>query len=407
MKLVILTQYYPPEVGAPQARLSQLAQHFVAQGHAVTVLTAMPNYPKGKTYSGYGGVLRRETISGVQVIRTAIYPTQRADFVRRLANYFSFVLSSAVFGTLLLRRCDYMLVESPPLFLGLAGLWLSMLKRARLIFNVSDLWPESAVRMGVLQPNGLACRISSRLEAFLYRKSWLVTGQSKTIIDNVVERFPTCHTFHLSNGVDIRRFSPELSNESASSLIRSNGECIALYAGLHGLAQGLDRVLDALHTLRQEAGLKVVFLGDGPLKPLLLEQSKRLALSNVQFLDQRPAAQIPGIMASADFVLVTLKTYIPGAVPSKLYEGMATARPVILVAEGEAAEIVRRHEAGIVVNPGDVRSLAEAFLTLRSDPGLRRRLGRNGRKAVIRHFNRDLIAARFVKYLEGHLSHLK
>ena len=148
MKIAFLTQYYPPEIGAPQNRLSQLAARFAHSGHDVSVLTAMPNYPEGKTHPGYKGVLRRERLDGVSVIRTYIYPTQSAGYVRRLTNYFSFVVSSALGGMALLTRADYLFVESPPLFLGLTGFLLSRVKRMRLIFNVSDLWPESAVRLG-------------------------------------------------------------------------------------------------------------------------------------------------------------------------------------------------------------------------------------------------------------------
>src|SRR5215831_10669725 len=132
MHLTLLTQYYPPEIGAPQARLSELAAHFVRRGHCVTVLTAMPNYPMGKIYSGYGGLVRREQQAGVNVIQTFIYPTQKARFVRRMTNYLSFVLSSIMTGSILLDRTDYLIVESPPIFLGLSGAWLSSLKHARL-----------------------------------------------------------------------------------------------------------------------------------------------------------------------------------------------------------------------------------------------------------------------------------
>src|SRR5215831_15556198 len=118
MRLTILTQYYPPEIGAPQARLSELAAHFVRGGHSVTVLTAMPNYPSGKIHAGYGGICRRENLNGVNVVRSFIYPTQKASFLPRLANYISFTVSSAIVGSLLLGRCDFLLVESPPLFHG-------------------------------------------------------------------------------------------------------------------------------------------------------------------------------------------------------------------------------------------------------------------------------------------------
>ena len=150
MRIGILTQYYPPEMGAPQARLSHLAGRFLQQGHQVVVLTAMPNYPHGHIFPGYGGFVRREDREGVSVIRCWLYPAQSARLVPRLASYFSFVLSSLLFGLFMLRRLDYLMTESPPLFLGVSGWLLALRTRARWIFNVSDLWPESAVHLGVV-----------------------------------------------------------------------------------------------------------------------------------------------------------------------------------------------------------------------------------------------------------------
>lgn len=404
MNLAILTQYYPPEVGAPQVRLSQLATTFVRRGHQVTVLTAMPNYPVGRIQPGYGGLCRREERDGVRIIRTFIYPTQSAGLFRRLTNYLSFVISSSILGSLLLVPSDYLLVESPPLFLGLAGLWLAWLKRTRLIFNVSDLWPESVIRLGRLRSNSLAHRLAFRLEAFCYRHAWLVTGQSKSILSSITERFPDCKVFHLSNGVDTQRFTPDRYADTARSLMSRNGTCIALYAGLHGLAQGLDQVLEAAEALRDETGLKFVLIGDGPEKGILIQQAEERRINNLSFLDLCAASEIPGLLASADIALVTLKTYIPGAVPSKLYEAMASGLPVVLVADGEAAEIVQRHNAGITVKPGDVDALTHAVQSLVADPVLRRNLGKNGRIAAEQYFDRTMIAGRFVDYLEANLS---
>jgi glycosyltransferase involved in cell wall biosynthesis len=401
MKLLLLTQYYPPEIGAPQARLSELAAHFVRGGHSVTVLTAMPNYPTGKIYPGYGGLWQQEQRDGVHVIRTFIYPTQKADFLRRLTNYFSFVASSALFGSALLKRFDFLLVESPPLFLGLSGFWLSRLKRARLIFNVSDLWPQSAVELGVLRPDSLAFRLSATLEAFYYRHAWLVTGQSKSILANITERFPQCPTFHLSNGVDTRRFGLHSPTQDMRATLGLNGNFVALYAGLHGLAQGLDQVLGAAEGLRAEKHLQFVLVGDGPEKPMLVERARQRELTNVQFCEPRPARDMPALLASADIVLVTLKKHISGAVPSKLYEAMASGKPVILVASGEAADIVRTQRAGIVVEPGDEQGLSQAVQTLRTQPGLCQTLGQNGRRAAEQYFDRTKIATRFIEHLQA------
>ena len=403
MHFAILTQYYPPEIGAPQQRHSELAQRMVHRGHAVTVLTAMPNYPGGKIYPGYGGMLHQELREGVRVIRTFIYPTKSTNFALRLASQSSFLGSSASLGSLLLKHPDYLLVESPPLILGLSAFWLSLLKRTRLIFNVADLWPGCFVTMGIWGSGDLRFRLGSWLEAFCYRQAWLVTGQTKGILTDISGRFPDLRTYYLPNGADTEVFGADRRSEATRMMLADNGDCVALYAGLHGLAQGLDQVLDAAEMLRNEAGIRFVLVGDGPEKESLMRHAARQDLINVQFLEKRPYHEIPPLLASADVALVVLKTQMPEAVPTKLYEAMASGRPVVLVAGGEAAEIVRENKAGIIVDPGDVAGLAQAMLTLRERSGLRHELGANGRRLVEQIFDRKEIVTRFIDYMEENL----
>ena len=392
MKFILLTQYYPPEMGAPQNRLSDLARRLTSAGHEVTVLTAMPNYPLGKVYPGYGGLVGRETKDGVKIIRSWIFPAQSASLLPRLLNYFSFALSSALVGAFLLRRADYLMVESPPLFLGLSGVFLSRVKRARLIFNVSDLWPESAVSLGVIDRDSFAFRVSSALERFCYRSAALVTGQSRSILKHIEERFPDVSTHLLSNGVDVRRFSG-VGGEAA-------GEHVTFaYAGLHGLAQGLDQIVEAADRVRDEGRIRFVLVGDGPEKENLMVRARELGLGNVTFEDPVTSAEVPAVLEKASVMLVPLKSDIPGAVPSKLYEAMAGGRAVLLVAEGEAAEIVNRTQSGIAVRPQDPDSLVEAVLRLAADKALRDRLAENGRRAAEKYFDRESIARAFLERL--------
>lgn len=406
MKLAILTQYYPPEMGAPQARLSELATRLVKAGHEVTVITAMPNYPTGRILPGYGGLIRRETMDGVRVIRTFIYPTQSAGMVRRLANYFSFVVSSALIGTFLLRRHDFLMAESPPLFLGMSGWWLARVARARLIFNVSDLWPESAVSLGVVRAGSATHRLAARLEAWCYGRAWCVTGQSRGILRSIQDRFPTVRTYHLTNGVDTMAFTPDRSTAAARDRMRgSNDQIVAAYAGLHGLAQGLDQVVEAAARISGDArGVRFVLIGDGAEKAMLQVMARERGATNIEFMDPQPKAELPALLASADIVLVTLKHEIPGAVPSKLYEAMATGRPVVLVATGEPAAILEQARGGIAVDPGDVEGFVAALRRLRDNESLRRELGANGRRAAVEHFDREGIVSRFESFLSDALS---
>ncbi|MDB4906525.1 MAG: hypothetical protein JWO05_1309 [Gemmatimonadetes bacterium] len=400
MRLAILTQYYPPEIGAPQARLSGLARLLSASGHEVVVLTAMPNYPTGKIHPGYGGLFRRERLDGVTVVRSAIYPTQSASMVRRLANYFSFVASS-FFAGLRTGSFDYLMVESPPLFLGITGILLARLKGARLIFNVSDLWPDSAARLGLISRSGLAFRLSAALEKLCYRSAWLVTGQTAGIVATIAERFPGTPLYHLSNGVDTSVFSPERATGAARAALGAPGErCVAVYAGLHGLAQGLDQVVQALSILASrglggDPGLDVVFIGDGPQKASLMESVPPAIARFIRFLPPRPNAEIPALLAAADVILVPLRGNFRDAAPSKLYEAFASGRAVMAVSDGEAAEMVHRVGGGLSVDPGDVDALAGALARLRDEPALRAELGTGGRRGAESLYDRRALVGAF------------
>lgn len=404
MRFAILSQYYPPEMGAPQGRLSELAGRFVERGHEVRVLTALPNYPRGKVFPGYRGLVRRETLAGAKVLRAPLYPSKSPRIARRLASYLSFATSSALLGTLALPRIDALLTESPPLFLGPTGWWLSRIKRARWIFNVSDLWPEGAVDLGLVK-DGPALRAARALEAFCYRKAHLVTGQSRSILANIEARFPEVRTHHLSNGVDTRRFTPQTDRETIAAARRRFGlpaeGVIALYAGLHGVFQGLDQLLAAAERLAGVEALELVLVGDGPEKESLVARARERGLSNVRFLDPLPRDAMPDLLASADISLACLKTKIVGAVPSKIYEAMGAARPLLLVAEGESVEIVEETNCGLCVAPGDLDRLTETLRRLAADATLRRTLGENGRKAAEERFDRRAIADHFIDLLEG------
>jgi glycosyltransferase involved in cell wall biosynthesis len=288
------------------------------------------------------------------------------------------------------------LTESPPLFLCIAGYLLSRIKRALWVLNVSDLWPESAVRLGMVN-EGPALQVSRWLEAFSYRHAWLVTGQSKEILGDILSRFPKTPVYHLSNGTDTSLFCPDVRSSYLRD--RLGRGAIGLFAGLHGLAQGLDQVLCAAAMMDGGADLNIAFVGDGPLKPDLVKEAQRLGLQNVFFIDPLPHREIPAVLASADFCIVPLGLVLPGAVPSKLYEAMSIGRPVLLMAHGEAAEIVQNHECGLVVEPGDTKGLREAMQILTEDAGLRARLGNNGRQAALDHFDRRMIVEQFADFI--------
>jgi glycosyltransferase involved in cell wall biosynthesis len=281
----------------------------------------------------------------------------------------------------------------------MAGFLLSRLKRAKWIFNVSDLWPESAVRLGAVK-KGLALTLSEKLEAFCYRHAWLVTGQSHEIIANINHRFSSVNTYHLSNGVNSTIFSPEVAPLKNIKGLSPDGELVFFYGGLHGIAQGLDQIIYAAQLF--PVGVKFIFVGDGPEKGHLLHLVEDLRLKNIIFLEPVPKEQMPGFLASADVAIVPLKILLPGAVPSKLYEAMASAKPVLLIAEGEAAGIVKEAECGLVIKPGDIDELIQGIEYIRTHLHQRIKFGQNGRKLVLLKYDRTSIIEQFAEFIRFH-----
>ena len=395
MRIAILTQYYPPEVGAPQNRLSDLARRLQERGHAVQVLTALPNYPGTEILDGYRGRwVRREKIDGVSVTRLWLYVPSQKTFLRRLANYCSFALHAAWRGPGLLKGADFVMTESPPLFLGPAGAYLARRMRARFVFNVSDLWPDSAVQLGFLR-EGPALGMARRMESWCYARADAISGQSEGIVANLRARVPGKPVAFLPNGVDLAAWQPRQDREAVR---REFGwgpeEFVVGYAGLHGHAQALEQALTAAERL---PGVKFVFFGDGPCKATLVAN----ASGCVEFHPPQPHERMPEILGAFDAGLVPLARgpVFEGVLPSKVFEVMASGRPVVLAAGGEVARLVEQARCGVVAPPESPDRLAEAVRRLAESPGLCAELGENGRRLVAERFDRARIAETFEEFL--------
>lgn len=405
MKITILTQYFPPEVGAPQNRLFELALRLKKSGADVTVLTAMPNYPHMKVQDGYRGKWKMtEEMEGIKIIRSWIFVPQSKSIVPRLLNYFSFVFSSFWVGTARLHRSDWLICESPPLFLGISAFFLSRFKRAKLIFNVSDLWPESAEKLGLVT-NRFLLRLSTWLEEFMYRKSALVTGQTQGIVTDIKKRFPHKTVYWLPNGVDTKFYNPA---EDHGTWRSKNGfakdDLLLLYAGIIGHAQGLDIFLQAGELLKENPRAKFILLGEGPEKKRLMEEKEKLGLQNVFFFPAVSKKEMPEIVAAADAAVVPLKKLdlFKGAIPSKIFENLAMKKPVLLGVDGEAKTLfIDEGKAGLFFEPENAAALADCVRQLLANPALVAELGANGRKYVEEKFERDKIAAGFRQLLEN------
>jgi glycosyltransferase involved in cell wall biosynthesis len=402
-RLCILTQYFPPEMGAPQARLSELGERLIDRGWQVEALTALPNYPTGRIFDQYDPTGPHiDHVGRIHCVRVPLY-TAKQGFLKRLRCYFSFVRGAKRHGPKLCHRPDLIFVESPPLFISYAARYLARRWKCPYVFNVSDLWPESAIRMGVVKA-GLATRMAERLELKSYRQAAGVTGQSEEIIGSIRDRCPSVVTQVITNGVDPDRFGPRHADHVARELLGDEEGPIFIFAGLLGLAQGLDQIVDLAKSLDDKVPGRFVLVGDGPARDGLEKRVKDESITRVRIIPAQPRERIPALLAAADIAVISLGMSIPGAVPSKIYEAMASSLPILLVADGEPARRIERAGCGVVVSPGNRQSLMDAFRLLVSDVSLRRELGRRGREAAETVYDRDEIADVLDEFLRSRLT---
>jgi len=404
-RILLVSHYFPPEAGAPQARLSALAAAWAAGGDKVTVLTGMPNHPTGVLPPEYRGVvLRRERRDGYRVVRTWLYATPNEGIVRKTLCHLSFMISSVLLGGLASGRADTVVVSSPTFF-SIGSAWLlARMHRARLVIEVRDLWPAIFVELGVLT-NRRVIRVLERLELAAYAAADQVVVVSDGFRANLIERGVPADKVHtIRNGVSLSRFRPGVPSpgvdELRTRLGAGPGECLVLYAGTHGISHALPAVADAAALLSGKP-VHIAFVGDGADKPRLQRRVADLGLDNVTLAPAVPPDEVPRLLEAADICLVPLRDVPLFAtfIPSKMFEYLAAAKPVIGSVTGESAQIL--HEAGaIVVPPEDSKSLAEAIAALAADPARRAAMARQGRAYVARFFDRAELAREYRKILE-------
>jgi glycosyltransferase involved in cell wall biosynthesis len=401
MKLLFLTQYYPPETGAPQNRLHSLALNLIKVGIEVEVLTAMPNYPKMEIFPEYRGLKEmEETIDGVRVVRSSIYVTKNKGVAKRLMNYFSFVWTS-IRSHKRLGEADYVLCESPPLFLGISALYLARKLKAKMIFNVSDLWPESAEELDIVS-NKFFLGLAYKLEAYLYNKSFLVTGQTQGIVTDINNRFPKVPTMWLPNGIDKDVYSFSDTESEWLEEFGIQGKSLYMYAGIIGHAQGLDVIIKAKQWLINNepeiaAGLEFVMIGDGPEKDRLKELDKELG-TKIVFIPNTPKQKVMRMIKNANGYIVPLKKLklFLGAIPSKIFDPLALGIPVLLGVDGEARNIfIEQGKGGLFYEPENHEDLAKTIVELEKDKALAKKLGQQGKEYVEQNFDRRNIAMSF------------
>jgi glycosyltransferase involved in cell wall biosynthesis len=387
MHVLLLTHYYPPEVGAAPARIAALARGLADRGMEVTVHTGFPNYPSGTIARPYRNrLVKVEHEGGVRVVRSLVYPTPNRGFARRLANHTVFA-AGALATCMAGGSVDMVVAETPPLFTAFAGVLYAKVKRARLALNVSDLWPESAIELQAIGEGTIAARAAHALARLCYRQAALVTAPTRGIVESLAARpEATGKVVQVPPAVDLERFAV-----LPAPSWRANAPLRVLYAGTLGMAQGLGTLIEAA-ALAGPGVVEVTIAGDGPEAPLLREQVAARALDNVRLLGSVAPERVPGLYADAHAGVVPLRDrpIFDGALPSKLFEVLAAGRPAIVAvnAHGEAATLVRDARAGLAVPPEDPHALADAFRRLQADPQEAAAMGERARLHA-RHFDRS------------------
>jgi glycosyltransferase involved in cell wall biosynthesis len=401
MRIRFVTLYFPPEVGAAQRRISELARRLAGKGHDVTVLTGFPNYPSGAKPHGYRGkLIMKEARDGCTIIRVPHYIAPNRGFLRRIMIHISFAVSASLYS-LFMKKDDVAYVESPPLFNGFIALTMKWIRRIPYCFNIADLWPQTAIELGALR-NKRIIAAAQYLERLFYNQAARILAVTAGIRKFIVDMgYDKNKVPLITNGVDHTVFTDMIEPDGEIAKYRRDGRMLAVYAGTHGMAHALNTILQAAERLRGEQ-IQFMFIGDGPEKKPLMALAKDHRLENVTFLDPLKPERMPAVLRAADVAVIPLRDLplFDSAMPSKCFEAMAAGKPVMLSVRGEMARHIQQAGCGLTAEPENVDQIVAAFRKfLEIGEEGRRDMGRRGREYVVEHFSREKIVAT----LEAHM----
>ncbi len=403
MKILYVSQYFPPEMGAPAARVHELSREWARTGHRVTVLTGFPNHPTGVIPPEYRGQwLRRESVDGVDVVRVPIYAAANKGVFLRAANYLSYAASATAVGPWLVERPDVLVATSPQFLTAAAGRLLSWCKRVPFVFEVRDLWPRSIVEVGAMTADSPAVKALEMLERWLYRSADHIVVVTESFVQEIAAHgIPAGKISVVTNGVDLDLFRPGDREQARAELGLPPG-FLATYVGTHGMAHGLDLLLDAAAALR-DLPVRFLLVGEGAEKAALQRQAAARGLDDVLFWNQCPRDKVARILAASNVCLVLLrdKPLFRAVIPSKIFEFMGAGRGILTTVDGESRRIIETAVAGVFCPPGDAKALVNALRHLVDNPGRLDAMGEAGRQYVERHYSRKALAARYLDLLSG------
>ncbi len=406
MRVMLMAQCYAPENVSAAVLITELATDLVKRGHQVTVVTGAPNYPYGRVFEGYRNpAYQVEWLDGVRVVRTWSYISPHKTFWRRMFHYGTYS-ASAFYGGLLAGKPDILLSYSPPLPLGLSAWILSRIWQVPWVLQLEDLYPEAAVAAGVLH-NRAAIRFFTWIEKFQYSRATHFSVISSVFRQNLLEKGVAAEKITLiPNWADPEIVRPLPKENSFRSQHGNGSKFIILYAGNMGVTSSLEDVLGAAVALKEVPDVYFLMIGEGVKKPELEQSAKLNKLKNISFLPYQPRESFPEVLAAADVGLVTINCNSSlSSLPSKVFNFMASARPILAVAppESELARLIEATNCGISVAPEHPELLAGAILSLKQDANRIDEMGRNGRSRLETMYSRagciDMVEQMFLKLI--------
>ena len=386
MKIIYITQHFPPEIGAAQGRAYDMSSNLSQLGHDLHVLTTFPNSQPTKK------VFKKEKVNDLTVYRSFRIRDTKTSTLRRLANYLSFMLSSCLSG-LFVKKVDIVYATSPQLFQGVTGYFLSRIHKAKFVFEIRDLWVDFAELLGQFK-NKKLLNLARKLENFLYNKAdhiIVVThGYKKRLIDLGIKEDKITV---IPNGVNPSSLNQLVRNHpnSVKQQYAIEDKFLVLYAGNIGAAQGLDTIISAAEQLKHDPSIVFMFIGEGVEKQTLMERARTLQLSNVIFIDSKKKEELANYYDAADIGIVSLKKHplFEITIPSKVFDYMSMSIPVLIGVDGEAREIVEKHHAGFYFEPENPTDFIHALKHAQSKPDELNEIKRNVKQELLQSFNRE------------------
>ena len=400
MRILFLTDNFPPETNAPATRTYEHCLKWINMGYKVTVITCFPNFPKGRVFEGYINKLyQKENIDGITVIRVWSYIAENNGFVKRIIDYVSYAVTSFLFG--LFVKTDLIIATSPQFFTAISGRMLSFFKRIPWVMEVRDLWPDSIAAVGSMNKSSIPLKVLKKIEHHLYlsaSKIIVVTDSFKKYVIKDHQITPE-KVGVFKNGVLISNFKKPKPNDvmTLKESLGLKNKIVISYLGTHGLAHGLKFILESISKI-SNPDLHFLFIGDGAEKENLIKYSKTLHSKNFTFLESVTKSEIPLYIEISDFSLVNLKKSgeFKNVIPSKIFENIAMYKPILLGVEGESKKLINDHQVGVCFEPENKESFFNAIKDIQKLDSESFKVNCN---KMLADFDRNNIAENLIKFI--------